>query len=214
MGEIYEFLVLGGPVMIPIGLGSIIALAIFLERLWSLQRNAVLPPGLIDKVDRHLADGKPDDALVACKDRPSPLGRVLQTAVTHRDEPREQIQQRLEDRGRYEGVGLERYVEFVGTIAQLEPLLGLLGTVTGMIKVFQQVVATSEHGAVDPGQLAAGIWEALITTAAGLIIGIPVLIAHRYLQSRSSRLLMEMEQGATRILDRLKGKAEAPAAQD
>ncbi|MBI5490355.1 MAG: MotA/TolQ/ExbB proton channel family protein [Deltaproteobacteria bacterium] len=211
MGEIYEFLALGGPVMIPIGLGSIIALAIFLERLWSLQRNAVLPPGLVDKVDQHLADGKPDDALAICKDRPSPLGRVLETAVVHRDEPRELIQQRLEDRGRQEGVKLERYFEAVGTIAQLEPLLGLLGTVTGMIKVFQKIVATSEHGAVDPGQLAAGIWEALITTAAGLIIGIPVLIAHRYLLSRSNRLVLEMEQGATRILDRIKGVPEAPA---
>jgi biopolymer transport protein ExbB len=213
MGEIYEFLALGGPVMIPIGLGSIIALAIFLERLWSLQRNAVLPPGLVDKVDQQLADGKTEEALAACKERPSALGRVLEVAVTHRDEPRELIQQRLEDKGRYEGTRLERYVEAVGTIAQLEPLLGLLGTVTGMIKVFQQVVATSEHGAVDPGQLAAGIWEALITTAAGLIIGIPVLIAHRYLQSRANRLLMEMEQGATRVLDRLKGKP-APAASE
>ena len=103
MGEIYEFLALGGPVMIPIGLGSIVALAIFLERLWSLQRNAVLPPGLLDKVDQHLADGKPDEALAVCRDRPSPLGRVLEVAVEHRDEPRELIQQRLEDRGRHEG---------------------------------------------------------------------------------------------------------------
>jgi biopolymer transport protein ExbB len=214
MGEIYEFLALGGPVMIPIGLGSIIALAIFLERLWSLQRNAVLPPGLVDKVEQHLADGKPEDALTACRERPSALGRVLEAAVGHRDEPRELVQQRLEDRGRREGVKLERYVESVGMIAQIEPLLGLLGTVTGMIKVFQEVVATSEHGAVDPGQLAAGIWEALITTAAGLIIGIPTLIAYRYLQSRSNRLLLEMEEGATRILDRLKGKAPAPAKAD
>ena len=211
MGEIYEFLALGGPVMIPIGIGSIVALAIFLERLWSLQRNAVLPPGLLDKVDLHLADGKPDEALAVCKDRPSPLARVLQVAVEHRDEPRELIQQRLEDRGRHEGVRLERYVDAVGTIAQLEPLLGLLGTVTGMMSVFQEVVASSEHGAVDPGKLAAGIWEALITTAAGLIIGIPVLVAHRYLLSRSNRLVMEMEQGATLVLDRVKGIGEAPA---
>ena len=211
MGEIYEFLALGGPVMIPIGIGSIVALAIFLERLWSLQRNAVLPPGLLDKVDLHLADGKPDEALAVCKDRPSPLARVLQVAVEHRDEPRELIQQRLEDRGRHEGVRLERYFDAVGTIAQLEPLLGLLGTVTGMMSVFQEVVASSEHGAVDPGKLAAGIWEALITTAAGLIIGIPVLVAHRYLLSRSNRLVMEMEQGATRVLDRVKGIGEAPA---
>ena len=211
MGEIYEFLALGGPVMIPIGIGSIVALAIFLERLWSLQRNAVLPPGLLDKVDLHLADGKPDEAVAVCKDRPSPLARVLQVAVEHRDEPRELIQQRLEDRGRHEGVRLERYVDAVGTIAQLEPLLGLLGTVTGMMSVFQEVVASSEHGAVDPGKLAAGIWEALITTAAGLIIGIPVLVAHRYLLSRSHRLVMEMEQGATRVLDRVKGIGEAPA---
>jgi len=210
MGEIYEFLALGGPVMIPIALGSIVALAIFLERLWSLQRSAVLPPGLVDKVDQTLADGKPEEALAACKERSSPLGRVLETAIAHREEPRELIQQRLEDRGRHEGVRLERYVDAVGTIAQLEPLLGLLGTVTGMIKVFQEVVATSEHGAVDPGQLAAGIWEALITTAAGLIVAIPTLMAYRYLQSRSRRLLLEMEEGATRVLDRLKGGPATP----
>jgi len=206
MGEIYEFLVLGGPVMIPIVLGSVVALAIFLERLWSLQRNGVLPPGLADKVDEQLKDGKPDEALALCKERSSALGRVLEEAVAHRDEPRELIQQRLEDRGRHEGTRLERYVDFVGTIAQLEPLLGLLGTVTGMIKVFQIVETTSVRGSVDPGMLASGIWEALITTAGGLIIGIPTLIAHRYLLSRVNRLLGEMEQSATRILDRLKRK--------
>lgn len=216
MGEIYEFLALGGPVMIPIGLGSIVALAIFLERLWAMQRNAVLPPGLVDKVEQSLADDKPEEALAACKERSSALGRVLEVAVTHREDSRELLQQRLEDRGRHEGMRLGRYVEGVGVIAQIEPLMGLLGTVTGMIKVFQEVVATSEHGAVDPGQLANGIWEALITTAAGLIIGIPCLIAYKYLESRKERLLMEMEQGASRVLDRLKGKAPAaaPAGKD
>jgi len=216
MGEIYEFLALGGPVMIPIGLGSVIALAIFLERLWSMQRNIVLPPGLVERVVQGLAEGKPDEALAACKEKSSALGRVLEVAVIHREESREQIQQRLEDRGRHEGVRLGRYVEGVGVIAQVEPLLGLLGTVTGMIKVFQEVVATSEHGAVDPGQLANGIWEALITTAAGLIVGIPTLIAYKYLESRKERLLMEMEQGAIRVLDRIHGGAPtvAPAGKD
>lgn len=214
MGEIYEFLALGGPVMIPIALGSVVALAVFLERLWSLQRGAVLPPGLLERVEEALEKEQPKDALAACRERPSPFGRIIETAVEHRRESREEIKARLEDRGRFEVARLERYVEAVGTIAALEPLLGLLGTVTGMIKVFQEVVATSEHGAVDPGHLANGIWEALITTAAGLIVAIPTFVAYRYLQSRAQRLTLEMEDGALRIVDRLKDEGLPATAEE
>ncbi|MDI7267854.1 MAG: MotA/TolQ/ExbB proton channel family protein [Myxococcota bacterium] len=211
MGEIYGFLALGGPVMIPIALGSVVALAIFLERLWSLQAGTVLPAGLLERVEEAIGNGKPDEALAACRERPSPFGRIVEMALSRRDETREQIKARLEDQGRFEVARLDRYVEAVGTIAAIEPLLGLLGTVTGMIKVFQEVVATSEHGAIDPGRLANGIWEALITTAAGLIVAIPAFVAYRYLQSRAQRLTLRMEDGALRVVDGLKSGPHAAA---
>ena len=208
MTEIFDFLSRGGVLMIPIALGSVIALAIFLERIWSLQESSVIPPGLVDRVlgrvERADVAGARDDCLKSS----SPMGRVLLAGLDAAGRPRQDMKSVLEETGKREMSRMERYIEALGTTASVEPLLGLLGTVFGMIKVFQKVVVTSRQGAVDPSELANGIWQALITTAAGLCVAIPAFIGYRYLLSRTAGHAVEMEEGALKLVDALDLVAE------
>jgi biopolymer transport protein ExbB len=213
MREAWEFLVKGGPVMIPIILGSITALAILLERLWTLRRASVIPQGLIDRVVDLVRRERYRDALALCDQSSAPVGRVLRTCLRYRTLPRADLKAAVEDSGRRAVQEMSRLIEALSAIAAISPLLGLLGTVTGMIRAFQQVVAASAHGAVDPSQLASGIWEALITTAAGLCVAIPTYVAHRYLKGRAASLAREMERVALMVMDELHGVA-APTSAD
>ena len=203
MKEAFEFLKNGGVVMIPIALGSVIALAIFLERMWSLRRSRIVPGGLIQSVLDLVKEKQFGKARDLCLTSNSPTGRILQTGLDAREAKRLEIKERFEETGRQEVARMERFIEAMGTTASIEPLLGLLGTVTGMIGVFKKVVKTADSGAVDPGQLAGGIWQALITTAAGLSIAIIAYVGYRYLQSKSQRRVLEMEEGAMALLDLL-----------
>ena len=204
MKEAFEFLKNGGVVMIPILLGSIIALAIFLERMWSLRKSRIIPAGLIQSV-LELAENKEfKKARDLCLTSNSPTGRVLQAGLDARHARRPEIKERFEETGQKEVSRMERFVEAMGTTASVEPLLGLLGTVTGMIGVFKKVVNTASTGSVDPAQLAGGIWQALITTAAGLSVAIIAYVGYRYLQSKSQRRIMEMEEGAMALLELLR----------
>jgi biopolymer transport protein ExbB len=204
MKEAFEFLKNGGVVMIPILLGSIIALAIFLERMWSLQKSRIIPAGLIQSVLKLVGDKEYKKARDLCLTSNSPAGRVLQAGLDARDAKRPEIKERFEETGQKEATRMERFVEAMGTTASVEPLLGLLGTVTGMIGVFKKVVNTASTGSVDPAQLAGGIWQALITTAAGLSVAIIAYVGYRYLQSKSQRRIMEMEEGAMALLELLR----------
>ena len=201
MWEVYEFLARGGPIMIPIALGSVTALAILFERLWTLRRASIIPPRLVPAVTRLIHSGKYDDALEACSKNASPLARILQTCLRYRSLTRADIKEAVQDAGRREVTRMGRLIEALGAIATISPLLGLLGTVTGMIQAFRQVVSASARGAIDPSRLANGIWEALITTAAGLSVAILAYIAYRYLNGRASRLAAEMEKNALILLD-------------
>lgn len=201
MKEVFEFLARGGPVMIPIALGSVVALAIFFERIWSLQRSRVVPRGLVDAVVEMVGKGERHKARDECLRSSSPMGRILLSGIEAKGASREQMKGLFEEVGKQEVARMERNIEAMGTTASIEPLLGLLGTVTGMIQVFQKVVVTSRSGAVDPGQLANGIWQALITTAAGLSVAIIAFIGYRYLLSRTTRHSLEMEEGALRLVD-------------
>lgn len=200
MKEIFEFLARGGVIMIPIALGSIIALTIFLERIWSLQESRVLPGDLLKKVIDAVRSGKVKTARDECLKSDTPLGRLLLSGLDAAKLQRNEIKAVLEEVGRREVTRMERYVEAIGTTASVEPLLGLLGTVIGMIQVFQRVVVTSRQGAVDPGQLANGIWQALITTAAGMSVAIIAFIGYRYLLSRCNRHAVNLEEGALALL--------------
>ncbi|NHA14285.1 MotA/TolQ/ExbB proton channel family protein [Thioalkalivibrio sp. XN279] len=195
-----EIIRAGGWLMLPIILCSIIAVAITIERVWTLQRRRVLPKDLATRVwewarDRQL-DQKHLDILAAN----SPMGQVLAAGLASRGQARDVLKEKVQDTGRHVVHELERYLNTLGTIAAVTPLLGLLGTVIGMVKVF---TAITTAGVGNPGVLAGGISEALITTAAGLSVAIPSLIAYRYLRGRVDALVVEIEKEAMKLIDAL-----------
>jgi biopolymer transport protein ExbB len=202
-----ETLMAGGPVMIPIGLCSVIALATFFERLWSLRRGAVVPPSLCVELIELLRQGRDGDALMLCRKRDVAVARVIEVAVEARGGTRAEIKERVEEVGRREAAELERYVPVLGTIASISPLLGLLGTVGGMIVTFE--VIASQGGVTDVAPLAGGISQALITTFAGLSVGIPAVVANRFILSKVDSLLVDMELVSLGVIDLL---SAAPAA--
>lgn len=195
----------GGWLMIPILLCSVAALAIVAERFWSLQRKKIAPPNLVAQVWQwHKANTLDDQHLEALSNN-SPLGRVLAAGLVNRTHPREIMKETIEDTGRQVVHELERYLNSLGTIASITPLLGLLGTVIGMIKVFSAIM---EHGVGNPSVLAGGISEALITTAAGLSVAIPALIFYRYFRGKVDALVLTMEEEALKIVDVMHGERE------
>jgi|TARA_B100000315_G_scaffold161516_1_gene149995 biopolymer transport protein ExbB len=187
--------------MLPILACSVISLAIIIERSLALRRSVVTPAGLSADIDRAITQGRLDVDRIAALRRGSALGHVLAAGLATAQSDPGRVQEAVEDAGRHVIHGLERYLNALGTIAATTPLLGLLGTVIGMIKVF---AAITTSGVGDPQVLAGGIYEALITTAAGLSIGIPSLMFHRYFRGRINELTVEIEQQALRLLDLLR----------
>lgn len=190
----------GGFLMYPIAICSIVALAVFLERLWALRHEKVVPQELLLEVLDLLAKGKLTEAQTLCRRWNSPLAEVIYTGLLHYGKDRSTIKERMEEVGRHEVAELERHINVIGTVAAVAPLLGLLGTVTGMIKSFNVIAA---QGVAEPQSLAGGISEALLTTAAGLIVAIPAVIMYRYLSSKVRSLSLEMEAAALRVLELL-----------
>jgi biopolymer transport protein ExbB len=186
--------------MLPIIAGSIIAAAIILERAWTLQRKRVIPPGLTAQVQEWIAHDELDPRHLQTLHQSSPLGRIMAVGLSNRNAEREIVKERIEDSGRHVVHELERYLGTLGTIAGASPLLGLLGTVLGMIRMFAGVTAS---GVGNPAVVAGGIGQALITTAAGLIVAIPALIAYRYLRGRVEGLVVEMEKETIKFLETL-----------
>jgi biopolymer transport protein ExbB len=202
----WEIVKSGGPFMAPIILCSIILVGIVFERLWTLQRKRVLPQELIKKVSQ-LADANQVNAkVIDALEKNSPLGRVLAAALANRDRGRAIMMERVEDTGRHVVHELERFVNSVGTIASISPLLGLLGTVTGIINAFKGVML---GGMGDPRVLAGGISEALICTAGGLTVAIPAYIAHRYLRGKVERIVVDMEKVAVNFADTLGAREQS-----
>ena len=196
----WEIVRAGGPFMWPIVLCSVVAAAIILERLWTLQEQRVLPRDLIRRVRQLVEADQVNDKVIAALEQNSPLGRVLAAGLAHRHRSREIMMERLEDAGRHVVHDLERFLNTLGTIAAIAPLLGLLGTVAGIIHAFNAITAS---GLGDPRTLSGGIGEALITTAAGLTVAIPSLIAYRYLRGKVERLVIRMEKEAMKLVDAL-----------
>jgi biopolymer transport protein ExbB len=201
----WEIVRAGGPLMWPIILCSIAAAAIVLERLWTLQDRRVLPRELTQKVWQLIESNQINDKVIQALEQNSPLGRVLAAGLQNRHRPREVIMERLEDTGRHVIHELERFLNTLGTIAAITPLLGLLGTVTGIIKAFNAIQA---GGMGDPRALSGGIAEALITTAAGLVVAIPALFAYRYLRGKVERFVIAMEKHAIRLADAVENAAQ------
>lgn len=195
-----EIVQAGGWLMLPIIACSIVAAAIVLERLWTLRPEQVSPKHLVRQVHEWARRDQLDPGNLKKLHESSPLGQILATALANRYADREIVKEKIEDSGRHAVHELERYLTSLGTIAAISPLLGLLGTVIGMIKVFAAITAS---GVGNPGALAGGISEALITTAAGLSVAIPSLIGYRYLRGRVDGLVVQMEKETVRFLDSL-----------
>lgn len=203
----YEYLVKGGVLMIPILACSIIALAVFFERAWNLREAKNIPVNLIRRLEEQVRRGQIEEAMAFCRRNRSPMGRVIMAALKNAGLGREAVKEAVQEVGRREAAYLERYVGVLGTVANVAPLLGLLGTVSGMIKAFTVI---SVQGVGNPGSLAGGISEALITTAAGLTVAIPAFVAYRYFLGKVDGLVLELEQYALHFVDLVKQPDERP----
>ncbi len=210
-----ELVIAGGWVMVPILLLAVGAIGIAIERAWTLRRREVLPPGLGDEVRQWARGRQLDPKHIDVLRSNSPLGALLAAALDVRHRSRELIKERVEDTGRHVLHDLERFLPTLGTIAAVTPLLGLLGTVFGMIAMFMGIL---EAGVGDANRLAGGIGQALISTAAGLVVAIPALVAHRWFRARVAGYVVEMEKEAIALVDaiddhaisgRTKGKGAA-----
>jgi len=190
----------GGWLMAPIILCAILAMGIILERFWTLKPGRVLPEDLTSRVWGWIEKDALDQKQIQSLYQGSPLGRILAAGLINRDRDRDIMKDSIEDTGRHVAHELERYLDTLGTIAAISPLLGLLGTVIGMVKVF---TAITTHGVGDPTVLAGGIAEALITTAAGLTVAIPALIGYRYYRNRVDGLVVDMEKEAIKLVEAL-----------
>jgi biopolymer transport protein ExbB len=195
-----EIVQAGGWMMVPIIACSVVAVAIVLERLWTLQRKRVLPPSVTTQIWDWANSKQLDSQHVQLVQQSSPLGHVLAAGIAYRNASREVLKEAIEDSGRHVVHDLERYLNPLGTIAAISPLLGLLGTVSGMIRAF---TAITSQGVGNPAVLAGGISEALITTAAGLTVAIPSLIAYRYLRGRVDGLVVLIEKESIRFIETL-----------
>jgi biopolymer transport protein ExbB len=195
-----EIVKAGGWLMVPIVACSVVAVAIFFERLWTLQRRRVVPSTLRSEIWELVKHNQLDARQLARVQQSSPLGQVLAAGLAQRHAPREVMKEAIEDTGRHVVLELERYLGPLGTIAAISPLLGLLGTVSGMIRAFTAITA---QGVGNPTVLAGGIAEALVTTAAGLTVAIPSLIAYRYLRGRVDGLVVLIEKEAMAFIEAL-----------
>jgi biopolymer transport protein ExbB len=206
--DIYSFLAKGGFLMIPIMACSVAALAFFLERLWNLQRRYVLPERFRDVVFERIREDKYSEAKSLCQTNDSPLAAMLKAGIEKAGSTREEIKEVILEAGEAAVYRLERFVNALGAIATVTPLLGLLGTVVGMIQVFQGVVGQAAGGgAVNAAALANGIWEALISTAAGLAVAIPTYLAYRYILNRIDTYAVQLEETCLEIADELSGSS-------
>lgn len=204
-----ELIKAGGWPMIPLLLLAVAALAIIIERFWSLRRERVLPPGLGEEVREWVGRGKPlEPAHVESLRATSPLGALLAAELDVRGRGREVMRERVEDVGRHLVHRMERYLNALGTIAAAGPLLGLFGTVVGMIQMFLGIL---DHGIGDANQLAGGIGKALVCTATGMVVAIPALAFHRYFRGRIASYIVDMEHEAMQLSDVLDAASSAAA---
>ncbi len=201
--SLIAFFQAGGTVMYFLLAASIIALTLIFERAWSLRRSAVVPMKQVQDVERAVKSGNVDEAMRVCRESNTTMGRILWVALKNRGVGRGVLKEILEEIGRQEVAYLDRYINLLGVIASVAPLLGLLGTVIGMIEVFDQI---SLVGVGKADVLAGGIAKALDTTVAGLCVAIPALVAYRIFESRVNNFVVEIEHHALRFVEMLKGE--------
>ena len=199
--QIFNVIMKGGILMIPIGLCSIVALAIIIERFFSLRRASIDTREFMDTMRQVLRQNRIQDAVEICDEVDAPMARIMRAGILKYNRTKEDIREAIEDAGHLEIPRLERYLSAMATCANIAPLLGLLGTVAGMIKAFAQIQAL--EGQVSPSDLAEGIGNALVTTAAGLTGAIPTLVAYNYFVTRVENMILEMEISSSELIELL-----------
>ncbi len=210
-GAMPEVISKGGYMMYFIIACSVIALAVIIERLLKLHSARVDWVHFVTQVETFVNKGDILGAVKLCENTPGPVARICKMALLKHDRPKPEIREAVEDAAIHEVPVLEKRLPILATIAHISPLLGLLGTVIGMIKAFHKIQELTAAGSpVDPGQLAGGIWEALITTAFGLLVAIPTFVAYNYLVSRASSIVTDMERSATDLVNLLVEKDQGP----
>lgn len=198
----WQLFLKGGPVMWPILLCSIFALAIIIERFLFLHRIKIDTREFLNKLLEKLKRHQVKEAIQICDGLNSPVAGVLKAGILKFDRPREQIKEAIEEASLYEIPLLEKNLSMLATIAHISPLLGLLGTVTGMVRCFYTIqMKASSFNPVSAADLAGGIWEALLTTVFGLLVAIPTFVAYNYLANRVNNIILEMEKASTELVN-------------
>ncbi|MGN7612078.1 MotA/TolQ/ExbB proton channel family protein [Magnetococcales bacterium HHB-1] len=197
----WELLAKGGILMIPIGLCSLMAVTIILERFWMLRRQRIISKHTVAEINRCVQQSDAKQAIHFCRASSTLYATIALQGLLKADHSRTEIKETMEEAGRKAAAIMEYRLNLLGTIAMISPLLGLLGTVLGMIKVFAVI---SSVGVGDPNVLANGISEALVSTAAGLSVAIPALAFHRHFHGRVDNLIIEMEQSSLQLVEQIK----------
>jgi biopolymer transport protein ExbB len=200
---VLEIVKAAGWLMLPIIACSVVALAIVVERFWTLSKKRVMPEQLVGHIWNLNQKGQLSDKKILELRDASPLGKILAAGLLNKDHEREIMKESVEETGHHVAHELERFLNTLGTIASITPLLGLLGTVLGMIQVFNAITSV---GVGDPTQLAGGISQALLTTAAGISVAIPSLIFHRYFRGHVNELVVNMEEEAMKLIEIMHGE--------
>lgn len=200
---IIEIINKAGIFVYPIILCSIVGLSIFLQKIWVLRNSKILPPVFLERLYDYLSRNKLSDARSLSSMNNSSIARIAYSALQKSDSSKEEVRESIEESGKIEAIGLTRYIEGLGAISNVSTLLGLLGTIAGMIKIFSVI---SENTIVDPPSLAGGISEALYTTAFGLSVAIPAFIAYKYLNGRADEFITELEGEGRRIMEEITSK--------
>jgi len=196
----FELIQKGGPVMYPIIFCSILAVAIVIERFYHLYKAKIDTKDFMNNIEITVRHNKIAEAIKLCEKTPGPIAHIIRAGILKHDRSRQEIRESIEDAGHQEVPRLEKHLSLLATIAHISPLLGLLGTVTGMVRAFQIIQEKSaSFSPVSPGDLAGGIWEALLTTVAGLIVAIPTVVIYNYLVNRVDEFVLEMERSATEV---------------
>ncbi len=207
--QAFDVIFKGGILMWPIFLCSVVGLAITIERLWSLRRASVDTREFMETMRQVLRQNRIHDAVQICDETDAPVARIMKAGILKHDRSKADIREAIEDAGHLEVPRLERYLSALATCANIAPLLGLLGTVSGMIKAFAQI--QNKRGQVNPSDLAEGISNALVTTAAGLSVAIPMLVIYNYFVTRVDNMIVDMEMSSSELVELLtrhKGERE------
>lgn len=198
---LFSLLLKGGYMMIPIFLLSIVAVYVFVERILTIRRASVPPDGFMEKIKRLVYEGDIKGARLICAQNETPIARMIEKGVSRIGSPLKNIEVSIENVGKIEIYKLERNLSLLAMISGAAPMIGFLGTVTGMIRAF--IAIAQEEGAVSPKLLSAGIYEAMMTTAAGLLVGIVAYLGYNYLVTRVQKVVHNMEYTSIDFIDLL-----------